>query len=130
EGPVAVVGADGDDPDFNTLDYGAAFMLRYDGSAWTEEQKLIRPERQMQGLFGRSVDLATHDETTWVFVGMLRDVDVPSGDGAVAVYRHDGGSWVQADLLTASDGAEGDNFSYSMAIVDAADYTVWRGAVI
>jgi hypothetical protein len=135
EGAVAAVGAPGYDPAFSTLNYGAAYVYRYDGSEWIEKQKLTKPQPQIHDQFGWSVALAFFGTETFTYtllVGMSNDEDVEPNAGAVYVYQYDGSTWEQEAMLVASDGAEGDNFSYDLAAqsrIDGADFTVWRSLV-
>jgi hypothetical protein len=120
-GVVAVVGAPGYDPEFNTLNYGAAYVYRYDGSQWVEEQKLTKLQPSLNERFGRSVALGLTDirdgTSNTLLVGMLNDEDVEANAGAVYVYEHDGNAWEHAATISASDGAAGDGFSSALALI-------------
>ena len=135
EGAVAVVGAPGYDPVFRTLDYGAAYVYRYDGDAWVEKQKLTKPQPQLSDQFGRAVALVEVEDSggssMGVLVGMSNDEGLDSGAGAVYVYLQDGSGWMHVSTVVASDGAGGDNFGYALAgdfdsdgSVDGADFVV------
>jgi len=41
---------------------------------------------------------------------------IPAGPGRAYIFRNEGGSWVQTDVLTADDGVAGDFFGYAVAI--------------
>ena len=132
-GSLALIGARGDDPQFNSVEYGAAFVLRFDGTEWKEEQKLVQSEPAMLDLFGKSVAISTADgsvESTWLLVGMSGDPSIPSNAGAVAAFRHSGAEWVQEALLTASDGASGDNFGYALSALDGHDLIIWQRGIV
>ena len=135
EGSIAVIGAPGYDPVFRTLDYGAAYVYRYDGDAWMEEQKLTKPQPQLSDQFGRAVALLRLEDSGGrslaVLVGMNNDEGLDSGAGAVYIYRHNEGTWEHMATVVASDGAGGDNFAYALAgdynadgSVNGADFVV------
>ena len=109
-GEVAVVGsffADG-----NETDTGAAYVFRFDGSSWVEEQKLTASDGVTGDLFGLGVSL---DGDT-VLIGAFGDGDNGSQSGSAYVFRFDGSTWVEEQKLTASDGAAGDNFGLSLSL--------------
>jgi hypothetical protein len=110
-GHVAVVGATGDD-DVGFL-AGAAYVFRYDGSTWLEEQKLLAADGEERDRFGSSV--AVEDDT--VVVGAIHDADNGSDSGSSYVFRYDGATWVEEQKLLPSDGAANDEFGYSAGII-------------
>ncbi len=104
EGDVVLVGA----PD-HADDAGAAYIFRFDGTSWVEEQKLV-PIAGAEGDFGYAV--AIEDGVAWVGARGAND-----GDGAVHIFRFDGTSWVESQLLVASDGAgAGFVFGFSLDV--------------
>ncbi|MHC4708044.1 MAG: FG-GAP repeat protein, partial [Planctomycetota bacterium] len=104
-GDTVVIGAYGDDPS----ETGAAYVFRFDGSNWSQEQKLTASDGADDDYFGYSVAISGDTAV----IGAYRDD--PNG-GSAYVFRFDGSSWVQETKLTASDGAAGDWFGYSVAI--------------
>ncbi|MEW6742110.1 MAG: FG-GAP repeat protein [Planctomycetota bacterium] len=101
-GDVAVVGA----PGSFSFDPGGAYVYRYNGSVWIEEQKLTASDLS-GGFFGSSV--AVTDDL--VVVGAFGN----SADaGAAYVYHYSSGTWVEEQKLTASL-AGTDRFGYSVA---------------
>jgi hypothetical protein len=99
-----VVGAYGDDNDS-----GSAYVFSYDGSAWDQEAKLTADDREAWDSFGYSVSIS--DER--VVVGAYGD---DNDSGSAYVFSYDGSAWVEEAKLTASDGAEGDLFGFSVSI--------------
>ncbi len=113
DGVVAVVGAfREDDPVYHVGEYGAAYVYRYDGSAWREEQKLTSPQRGNYEWYGRAVAVSGNV----VLVSTRNDEGLPVGAGAVYVYRYDGSTWAEAQKLRAPDEAQGGDFGHSLAI--------------
>jgi len=104
---IVVIGADGDDDDC-----GAAYVFRYDGSSWTEEQKLLASDREAGDLFGYSAALSENA----VVVGAEGDDDNGFHSGSAYVFRYNGSSWVQEAKLLPSDGAAEDRFGVAVAM--------------
>ena len=133
KGTVAFVGAPGYDPQFQTSNFGAAYVYRYGNDGWVEEQQLTKPEPEINDVFGRSVALGLRDirdgTSNTLLVGTPNDDEVAQNAGAAFVFDYDGFSWGETQKLTASDGATADLFGATLA-VDLADYTVWRGGVV
>lgn len=108
DGDVMVVGAYGDD-DLGSAS-GSAYVYRFNGSAWSLEQKLLASDGSANDQFGFSVSIQ----------GDAIAIGAPGNDGAGAAYvfRYDGSSWAEQAELFASDGAvgDGDQYGYSVAI--------------
>jgi hypothetical protein len=102
-----VVGVPGDDVGSNS-DQGSAYVFTRSAAAWTQTGKLIA-KGAPQDAFGISVALS--GET--VIVGASGS---NSSRGSAYVFVRGGDSWIQAQKLTASDGAAGDLFGDSVAI--------------
>ncbi|UCD74335.1 MAG: hypothetical protein JSV91_11150 [Phycisphaerales bacterium] len=114
QGDVVVVGASHDDD--NGEDSGSAYVYRFDGSTWVEEQKLLALDGEADDSFGAPLSISDQ-----VIVTSVAHDDNLNGEnaGTVYVFRYDGTEWVQEAQLTASDGAEGDRFGRSVAIKGA-----------
>ena len=111
-GETAVMGAQGDDCSAGD-DCGAAYVFRFNGNSWIEEQKLTASDAEENDLFGSIVSVS--GET--IVVGVARD-DCAAGQdcGSVYVFRFNGTVWVEEQKLTASDAAEGHNFGSSVSV--------------
>ena len=120
-GETVAVGATSDDctAGFNC---GSAYVFRFNGLSWIEEQKLIASDAAAEDEFGRSISLGMGT----VVVGAFRDV-CAAGDncGSAYVYRFNGTTWVHEQKLTASDAKRHDWFGISVSV--SAD-TVLVGA--
>lgn len=107
---VIVVGAErGDGAESDT---GTAYVFRYSGIGWDQEQELSSPNGQTDDLFGFDVDV----EGDLAVVGAPGDDDEGDGAGAVYVFRFDGLVWVQEAKLTYPDRRPGDTFGVSVAV--------------
>ncbi len=109
-GDIAVIGARGND-DVPT-ESGSAYVFRFGGLTWAEEQKLLSSDLSQQDYFGFSV-------TVWdstVVVGAYGDDDNGSLSGSAYVFDFNGASWIESQKLTASDGEDSDQFSRPLTI--------------
>lgn len=109
DGDTAVIGAYGDDDNGNLA--GAAYVFRYNGSNWVQEQKLLASDGTEKDGFGKSV--AISGDTILIGApgtGVQYKVVVT----AAYVFRYDGSSWVEEEKF--SDGAAGSGFGCSVAI--------------
>jgi hypothetical protein len=109
-GDVAVVGVQYDDD--NGSDSGSAYVYRWNGSSWVQEQKLVPSDGWAQDRFGGSVSVSGDVAV----VGAHGDDDHGSASGSAYVFRWDGSSWVQEQKLLASDGAVDDLFGDSVSV--------------
>ena len=98
-----VVGAYGNDSG-----RGSVYVYNTDG---TGEQKIVASDAATSDWFGWSVAMSD----TKVVVGARRDDDLGDNSGSAYVYNTDGTGEVK---ITASDGASGDQFGWSVAISD------------
>jgi hypothetical protein len=109
-GDVAVVGAQGDDD--NGLNAGSAYVYRFNGSAWVEEQKLLASDGAILDVFGIHVSVSGDVAV----VAAVLDDDNGDDSGSAYAYRWNGSSWVEEQKLLPSDGAAGDNFGNSVSV--------------
>ncbi len=86
-GDALVVGARFDDDD--GANSGAAYVFRFDGTDWIEEQKLIASDAAASHEFGGAV----------AFTGDAIVVGA-QGNGAAYVFRFDGTDWIEEEILT------------------------------
>jgi hypothetical protein len=122
---MALVGAPGDDDDANSS--GSAYLFRYDGANWFDEDKLTAPDAAQDDRFGSSVALA----------GDIAAIAAPDADlyaGVAYVYRYGGSSWGAGVELPASGLAADDQLGKSIAaaadtvVVGAPDADLLAGA--
>jgi len=91
---------------------GAAFVFRYNGAQWVEEDMLTASDGQVHDWFGYSV--AVSGDTA--VVGAYANDQTAAWAGAAYVFRRIGTQWVEEAKLVASDGAANDYFGWSVAI--------------
>ncbi len=115
----AIVGAWLDDD--NGTDSGSAYIFyRNEGGTdnWGQQAKLTALDGAAGDKFGYSVSISGD----YAIVGAIRDDDNGTNSGSAYMFKRDGTSWTQQNKLTASDGAAGDRFGYSVSISD--DYAI------
>jgi len=107
-GDVALVGVPQDE-DGGAFS-GAAYVFRYDGEAWQEEQKLLADDAAEDDRFGSAVAVGRN----------VAIVGAPSAgsSGAAYVFEYNQTSWVQSRKLLQGDQGIGDNFGQSIAVFD------------
>ncbi len=111
-GATILVAAPFDDIGGN-ISQGSAFVFNRQGGNWVEMQKLTASDGAAHDDFGWSV--AVSGPT--LIVGVPFDgIGGKFNQGSAYVYNRQGGSWVEMQKLTASDGAADDFFAWSVAI--------------
>ncbi len=111
-GDTMVVGVPGDDVGANA-EQGSAYVFRFDGTSWVEEDRLVASDGQPFDSFGFSVAISGNT----IAVGAPDDdVDGNGAEGSIYVFARGGASWNQQAHLFASDGAAVDFVGLSVAI--------------
>ncbi len=113
-GDTAVIGALRDDNDVNGIDSGSAYVFTRSGTTWSRQAKLTATDGAANDTFGGNVALSGDTAV----IGALGDDDDVSGvdSGSAYVFTRSGTTWSQQAKLTATDGAAGDEFGYSVAL--------------
>jgi len=118
-GDSIIIGARDDDSPPST-NAGAAYVYRYNGTAWTQQTKLRASDFQANDQFGTSVALARKSDGTSLvaLVGSWHDDDMGADSGSAYVFAFNPATsqWMQQAKLTAGDGAASDLFGFSVAI--------------
>jgi len=103
-GDTAVVGA------YNkNSGTGAAYVFTRSGASWSQQAKLTASDFASGNYFGSSVSISGD-------TAVIGAYNNNSSTGAAYVFTRSGTSWSQQAKLTASDGATGDYFGYSVSI--------------
>jgi len=93
-------------------DSGAAYVWRWDGSAWNLEASLSGADVQPAFLCGRSVAI---DRDT-ALVGCFADYRLGSNTGSAYVFTRSGGVWTQQAKLVAPDATPFSFYGWSVAV--------------
>ncbi|MFC3192620.1 Ig-like domain-containing protein [Marinicella sediminis] len=108
-GDRALIGAHRND-DAGTSS-GSAYVFEFDGTDWTEMEKLTAADAAAGDSFGFSVAL----EANTAFVAAHLDhSDTEADMGTVYVFDLVNGDWVESQALRGSDTSGGDQFGYSI----------------
>jgi uncharacterized repeat protein (TIGR01451 family) len=92
---------------------GAAYVFTRSGTTWTEQQKLVASDGASGDFFGASVSVSGNT----IVVGAERDANAGGFEaGAAYVFVRAGTTWTQQQKLVASDGADFDDFGFSVAL--------------
>ncbi len=91
---------------------GAAYVFRFNGTIWQEEDKLVAGDAAEGDNFGSAVAISG---STMVVGAWLEDA-MGANAGAAYVFRHTGGGWVEEVKLMAPDGAAGDSFGSAVGV--------------
>ena len=105
-GSTVVVGA----PFGDSFNRGSAYVFNRQGRNWVETQKLTASDETGTDLFGWTVAVTR----STVFVGAPFGGNV--NEGSAHVFNHQGGSWIETQRLSASDGEMDDEFGASVAV--------------
>lgn len=119
-GDVAIIGAGLDDtacPENVACNSGSAYVFRFDGKLWVQEQKLEAPDMAQGDEFGRSVSIYGD----YAVVGSRWNDDLCPEDpdcnsGAAYLFRFDGMQWTLQEKLTQSDAATVDLYGSAVAV--------------
>jgi len=117
-GDNVIVGADGDAIGANT-GQGSAYIFVRNGTSWSQQAKLIASDGAVNDYFGYSVSISGD----YALVGSYGDdISSLSDRGSAYIFFRTGTSWAQQQKLTASDGAQNDQFGFAVSI--SGDYAV------
>ena len=109
-GDTIIIGAYGDDDAGSNS--GSAYVFRQSGGTWTQQKKLTASDGAAQDYFGYTVSVSGDT----AIVGAWGNDDAGANSGSTYVFWFNGGTWTEQQKLTASDGAEGDHFGYSLSV--------------
>ena len=103
DGDLIVAGAKLDDD--GGTDAGAAYVYRFIGGTWVEEQKLTASDADAYDYFGKSVAVSGNR----IVVGADQDDDAGNDAGASYVFLDNGSMCREERKLGASGGTDGDH---------------------
>jgi uncharacterized repeat protein (TIGR01451 family) len=110
-GDTVVVGAPYKDDVLN--DKGAAYVFVRSGSTWTEQQKLAASDGAGSDQFGWRVSISGDTITAGA---PFRDGPGQPNSGAAYVFVRSGTTWTEQQILTASDGAPGNQLGSGVSV--------------
>jgi hypothetical protein len=99
-------------PGYEGRDSGSAYIFKRDGEIWTEQAKLTASDGAYGDNFGTSVSI----DGDIASIGAPGDDDQGSNSGSAYIFRQVGSDWIEQTKLTDCEGAEEDEFGWSIAI--------------
>ncbi len=109
-GERALIGAH-DDDELGT-ETGSAYIFEFDGTNWSQTQKLKADDAQSFDYFGWSVSLLADR----ALIGAYGDDDIANGSGSAYLFDFNGINWSQTQKLKATDAQSFDNFGDSISL--------------
>jgi hypothetical protein len=110
DGDRAVIGAMLNDESGTSS--GKAYVFEFNGTVWSEVQKLSASDAAAQALFGVSADLLDNR----LVIGASRANGNTTASGSVYVFEHNGSAWSESQKLTASGIPTSGQFGISLGL--------------
>ncbi len=98
-------------------DTGAVYLFDYNGSGWSQTQKVVAGDGVNYSYFGNSVDISG----TTVIIGSWKNNEDGGASGAAYIYQISDGT---SQKISASDGYNGRNFGNAVAISEVGSCIV------
>ena len=113
---IAIIGVFLDDD--NGSNSGSAYIYRFNGVSWDEEEKLTASDGAADYHFGHAVSISGALGNEVAIVGTLPDDEKVADPGSAYIYRFNPDTlvWDEEQKLTALDGALADFFGVSVSI--------------
>ena len=92
---------------------GSAYIFVFDGTTWSLEAELKASDGLALDFFASSVSLSGHR----ALIGAPFDDNGAFGNGSAYIFAFDGTTWTQEAKLSASAGANNDEFGWSVALL-------------
>lgn len=92
---------------------GVAYVFTRSGTTWTQQQQLTASDAAANDWFGYTISLSGN---TVLIAAPQKTIGANAMQGAAYVFVNSGGTWVQQQKLTASDGAANDLFGWFLAL--------------
>ncbi|MDX1959316.1 MAG: hypothetical protein SFU98_12125 [Leptospiraceae bacterium] len=113
--------------DLSTLNYGAAYVFRRNGTLWSNEAYLKAPFQGLTPFYAQSVSISGDTIVVGAYGENSNQSTITNGttsssntsfndSGAAYVYRRTGIEWIQEAFLKASNPNTADNFGQSVSI--------------
>ncbi|MDD3067198.1 MAG: FG-GAP repeat protein, partial [Candidatus Gracilibacteria bacterium] len=124
DGLTILIGASGDDVTYT--DQGSVYVFTYNGSTWSQTQKLVASDAAASDGFGISASIS--DDNSTILIGSIYSSPLGTYSGSAYIFTKSGSTWVQTQKLTASDGVARDYFGHRVALSsDASTIVVASG---
>ena len=105
---------------------GAVYIYKYDGTNWTNEEKIIASDGQQFDRFGNSVSISSDGK--YLIVGTGNYINLSGRPGkAYIFYREDckeDGQWIEKKINNIDSPQINDKFGYSVSISENGCYSI------
>ncbi|MBL8385350.1 MAG: filamentous hemagglutinin N-terminal domain-containing protein [Burkholderiales bacterium] len=125
-GDIAVAGAFTASPG-GVSEAGSAYVFRYNGAAWVQEQMLKASDAAVQDRFGERVSVRNGIIAASSY---LTDLPGATNAGAVYLFRNNGSTWVQDAKVTAATPGAGYALGWGMAFDGQRLFSGATGATV
>ena len=112
DGNTAIVGANMEDDGGSWA--GAAYIFRWNGTAWYEQQKINANDAAGDDQFGVSVSISPNGNTA--IVAAYTEDEGGADAGAAYIFQWNGTVWYEQIKILASDAGAADRFGNSVSI--------------
>ncbi|MEA3514158.1 MAG: FG-GAP repeat protein, partial [Nanoarchaeota archaeon] len=120
DGNSAIVGARYEDTGGSMA--GAAYIFRWNGTAWSEQAKIQASDKEASDQFGQPVSISSDGNTA--IVGASGEDTGGSYAGAAYIFEFDGTTWTEQAKIQASDNQASDWFGSSISISSDGNYAI------
>ena len=121
DGNTAIAGAPYHNTSGNT-NSGAAYIFTRSGSTWSQQQKIVASDPQMDDNFGISVSISGDGNTA--IAGARYEDTNGSNAGAAYIFTRSGSTWSQQQKIQSDDIQAGDEFGISTALSGDGDTAI------
>jgi hypothetical protein len=121
-GNYAIVGAYGECHDTTGTDSlynaGSAYIFHFNGTRWTEQQKIVAPDRAEYDQFGYSVSISGDYALAgaWLDDHDAANLNPLSNAGSAHIFVRSGSTWKQQQKIVSADRSTRDIFGYSVSL--------------
>ncbi|KAJ5076250.1 hypothetical protein M0811_06529 [Anaeramoeba ignava] len=113
-GNYIAIGAQNANTSANGVNQGKAYVFQNNGTNWNQMEILTASDGASGDWFGTSIGA----NGNYIVISSVRaNVSNNTQQGKVYVFTNNGTNWIESEILTASDGASGDAFGSSIAIL-------------
>ena len=119
DGKYIAIGAIGEDTGTGISDDGAVYVYEYDGTSWTNEEKIIASDGQSNDKFGGSVSLSSDGK--YLIVGTGTNSGRP---GKAYIYYREDSQWIEKKINNTDSPQDNDNFGFSVSISEDGCYSI------
>jgi hypothetical protein len=108
--------------DTGVINDGAVYIYKYDGTIWTNEEKLISSDGQQFDRFGNSVSISSDGK--YLIVGTGNFTNLSGRPGKAYIFYREDGQWIEKKINNTDSPQNNDRFGYSVSISENGCYSI------